>query len=160
MDPCVPNPCKNAGTCQSHLQRIRDLNYHIGPQFHGSDENVITVVGPTTRNETYHHPSHFDESTNEMSYQPDFRVTTHNVNHFHMTPDDPNKVYEVWKECILFTLREANSRKLDAAEYSIFENSRKFILVKNRCFQFVKDNSHFFPPLDTFSLLKTLYHCI
>ena len=32
----------------------------------------------------------------------------------------------------------ANSRKFDAAKYSIFENPRKFILAKNRCFQFVK----------------------
>ena len=41
----------------------------------------------------------------------------------------------------------ANSRKFDAAKYSIFENSRMFILAKNRCFQFAKINSYFFPPL-------------
>ena len=36
----------------------------------------------------------------------------------------------------------ANSRKkFDAAKYSIFENSRKFIPAKNRCFQFAKVNS-------------------
>ena len=34
-----------------------------------------------------------------------------------------------------------NSRKFDAAKYSILENSRKIILTKNRCFQFTKVNS-------------------
>ncbi|XP_057308880.1 fibropellin-1-like [Hydractinia symbiolongicarpus] len=93
VDPCIPNPCKNAGTCHSHLQRVRDVNYHLGPVFHGTDENVVSVVGPI-HNETVHHAPYYDEASHAVSYLPDAQLQTNEVNHFHLTSDTPSKVYD------------------------------------------------------------------
>ena len=61
----------------------------------------------------------------------------------------------------------ANSRKFDAAKYSIFEHSRKFILAKNdKSFRLAKDNSLDFANLSPresffritpFPLIKSTY---
>ena len=70
------------------------MNYHVGPMFHGTDENVVSVVGPI-HNETVHHTPYYDESAHAVSYLPDAQLQTNEVNHLHLTSDSPNKVYDV-----------------------------------------------------------------
>ena len=100
MDPCVPNPCRHAGTCQSHFQHIQDLSFHEGPQFHGSDESVVSVVGPIF-NETVHHDPRLNPYDHTMEFVPDEHVLSNEVNHFHMTSDSSEHVYEVNKKFCL-----------------------------------------------------------
>ncbi|XP_066931947.1 fibropellin-1-like isoform X2 [Clytia hemisphaerica] len=93
MDACVPNPCRHGGTCQSHLQHVQDLSFHEGPQFHGTDESVVSVVGPIM-NETIHHEPLYNMYDHSMEFVPDEHVLSSEVHHFHMTQDDPDHIFE------------------------------------------------------------------
>lgn len=90
----MPNPCRHAGVCHSHLQHIQEMSYHVGPQFHGADESVVSVVGPIF-NETVHHEPYYDSHDHSLKYTPDEHLMTNEVHHFHMTSDTPDHVYAV-----------------------------------------------------------------
>ena len=94
LDPCVPNPCRNAGTCKSHLQTVHSLHFHHGPMFHGRDEHVITVVGPM-QNTTIIHPPEYDDVTHENVYVPDEHRHAYAADHYHLTAKEGEQVYEV-----------------------------------------------------------------
>ena len=71
-DPCLPNPCKNGGTCQSHLPHFDDIN--------DKSVNVVSIVEPVFNTSIYNERN--EREKEEMS------LNGHEVNHFHFKDDD------------------------------------------------------------------------